>query len=86
MLNRLGLKCSKLLSIDQMYQLIHYSIPPQLIPLTIILLEALCLISLLPSLRPLLGKDVLPINYHFYGTIYQLILNRFLIHLNLKQR
>ena len=36
--------------------LIHYSILPQLIPLAITLLEALCLISLLPSLRPLLGK------------------------------
>ena len=57
-----------------------------LIPLAVTLLEALCLISLLPSLCPLLGKDVLPINYHFYGTIYQLILNRILIHLNLKQR
>ena len=72
-------KCSKLLSIDQLYQLkfllIHYSIPPQLIPLTITLLEALCLISLLPSLRPLLGKDVFLINYHFYGTIYLVIMS-----------
>ena len=65
--------------------LIYYFIPSQLIPLTITLLEAFCLISLLPSLRPLLDKDVLPINYHFYEAIYQLIINRFLIYLNLKQ-
>ena len=66
--------------------LIHYSIPPQFIPLTIVLLEALCLISLLPSFRSLLGKDVLLINYHFYRTIHLLMLNNFLIHLNLQQR
>ena len=83
-------RCSKLLSIDQMYQLkilmsahsLFYS--PQLIPFTLTLLEALCSISLLPSLRPLLSKYALLISYHFYGTIYLLILNKFLIHLNLK--
>ena len=52
--------------------LIHYSIPPELIPLTITLLEALCLISPLPFLLSLLGKDALLINYHFYGTTYLL--------------
>ena len=83
-------RCSKVLSIDQMYQLkilmsahsLFYS--PQLIPFTLTLLEALCSISLLPSLRPLLSKYALLISYHFYGTIYLLILNKFLIHLNLK--
>ena len=78
-------RCSKVLSIDQMYQLkilmsahsLLYS--SSIHPLTISLLEALCLISLLLFLRLLLGKDVLLINYHFYGTIYLLILNKCLI-------